>query len=460
MNAFMVWSQMERRRIIAKTPDKHNAEISKELGLRWKLLSDDARLPYIKEAEKLKMLHQQEYPDYKYKPKKKAKGGAGGPPLNPQVQARNFSAMCKQSRAGMAQLQPLQQPQPLQTPQKTHGHNTRAKNLTFNAQTASDLKRLKMKIAEADSSHPHPAIAKRAKQQQQRLQQQQQQQKQPAIPISVLEFQEGRDLATAAEQQQPQLQQLIRIAPKPTTTAVDTVVLPVVTTAAPTVVQIPAPTTQQQQLLALPTFSPLLLPQHPVPPDDITESPQQQQEEEEMEEDDDPLPPKPHLADPDPSLPNKVTVDPGDIAPVHDSLDQIDIMASADEDDDEEEEEAKPNQKQEEQERPIIKTDREEDEASNASSLAVSSSSSSAATVASSDATLLDDDPAAIVMEGLADDLKEELESFNTSFDDWRHGSSSLSPGQGSHFEFSCADILRTVGSSSNSNSNTTSWIV
>ena len=29
MNAFMVFSQMRRRRIIAKNPDAHNAEISK-----------------------------------------------------------------------------------------------------------------------------------------------------------------------------------------------------------------------------------------------------------------------------------------------------------------------------------------------------------------------------------------------------------------------------------------------
>ena len=73
MNAFMVWSQLERRKIIEVTPDKHNAEISKELGRRWKLLSEDLRQPYIDEAERLRVLHQKEYPDYKYKPRKKAK---------------------------------------------------------------------------------------------------------------------------------------------------------------------------------------------------------------------------------------------------------------------------------------------------------------------------------------------------------------------------------------------------
>ena len=73
MNAFMVWSQLERRKIVAVNPDKHNAEISKELGRRWKLLTEVDRQPYIEEAERLRLLHQKEYPDYKYKPRKKVK---------------------------------------------------------------------------------------------------------------------------------------------------------------------------------------------------------------------------------------------------------------------------------------------------------------------------------------------------------------------------------------------------
>ena len=79
MNAFMVWSQLERRKIIEVTPDKHNAEISKELGRRWKLLPEEARHPYVAEAERLRILHQKEFPDYKYKPKKKPKTAIGGP---------------------------------------------------------------------------------------------------------------------------------------------------------------------------------------------------------------------------------------------------------------------------------------------------------------------------------------------------------------------------------------------
>ena len=76
MNAFMTWSQHERRKIIEETPDRHNAEISKELGRRWRLLTEGERQPWKEEAERLRVLHQKEYPDYKYKPKKKPRGAA------------------------------------------------------------------------------------------------------------------------------------------------------------------------------------------------------------------------------------------------------------------------------------------------------------------------------------------------------------------------------------------------
>ena len=78
MNAFMVWSQIERRKICEIQPDMHNAEISKRLGKRWKTLSEEERYPYISEAERLRQLHMQEYPDYKYRPRKKAKLSTSG----------------------------------------------------------------------------------------------------------------------------------------------------------------------------------------------------------------------------------------------------------------------------------------------------------------------------------------------------------------------------------------------
>ncbi|KYN27055.1 PREDICTED: transcription factor Sox-11-like [Trachymyrmex cornetzi] len=71
MNAFMVWSQMRRREICEKQPDMHNAEISKSLGKEWKLLPETEKKPYREEAERLRKMHQKEYPNYKYRPRKK-----------------------------------------------------------------------------------------------------------------------------------------------------------------------------------------------------------------------------------------------------------------------------------------------------------------------------------------------------------------------------------------------------
>ena len=73
LNAFMVWSQIERQKLIETTPDLHHAGISKHLGKRWRGLSQQEQKPFIQEAERLRVLHMMEYPHYKYQPRKKAK---------------------------------------------------------------------------------------------------------------------------------------------------------------------------------------------------------------------------------------------------------------------------------------------------------------------------------------------------------------------------------------------------
>ena len=73
MNAFMVWSQIERHKIIEDTPNCNHAEISKLLGKRWRGLSQSERNPFIEEAERLRQLHMAEFPDYKYRPRKRGR---------------------------------------------------------------------------------------------------------------------------------------------------------------------------------------------------------------------------------------------------------------------------------------------------------------------------------------------------------------------------------------------------
>ncbi|KAJ8114114.1 hypothetical protein OPT61_g3921 [Boeremia exigua] len=83
-NAFILYRQHHQQNIIRRNPGLNNPDISKIIGEQWKAESDEEKKVWQDLAQEEKARHHEQYPDYRYQPRRINKPGVSS--LNPSGQ--------------------------------------------------------------------------------------------------------------------------------------------------------------------------------------------------------------------------------------------------------------------------------------------------------------------------------------------------------------------------------------
>ncbi|KAF2005317.1 hypothetical protein P154DRAFT_357684 [Amniculicola lignicola CBS 123094] len=79
-NAFILYRQHHQHAIVARNPGLANPEISKIIGEQWKAEPDDQKKIWQDLAQEEKLRHHEQYPDYRYQPRRLGKAGSVSSP--------------------------------------------------------------------------------------------------------------------------------------------------------------------------------------------------------------------------------------------------------------------------------------------------------------------------------------------------------------------------------------------
>eukprot|EP00795_Rhopilema_esculentum_P005246 gene5246-393_t len=93
MNSFLLWAKVMRKKYAKENPTMHNAEISKLLGKVWNGMTTNEKRPYVERAEKLRVIHMRDHPNYRYAPRKKKDRKQAQRMISPEIAAAFHNAI-------------------------------------------------------------------------------------------------------------------------------------------------------------------------------------------------------------------------------------------------------------------------------------------------------------------------------------------------------------------------------